>query len=630
MLDLGTLQLGVKVDAGNAKSELSSLSGEVEKTGSKTEMLASKAKTMIKAFVAAYAVKEIAKLGKAALDAYAQYEQLEGGVNKIFGKKAAQTVMANANQAYKTAGMSANKYMETVTNFSASLIQSMGGNTEAAAKVADMAIQDMSDNANTFGTNMQSIQDAYQGFAKQNYTMLDNLKLGYGGTKTEMERLLKDAEKLTGKKYNLNNLNDVFEAIHAIQKEYNITGTTAKEAGNTIEGSINQLKASWENMLTAIGGGGNMNRAMSALIKSAAAVAKNVIPRLFTIVKNIVVGVIKMLPKLVTYLSKGISKLADMISSSSSGGGMKFLQAGFNLVKTLLIGMARAVPALAGSILSLVLSLAQYFLQNASSFIAAGKQMLTNLVTGFLKGHPKLQKAAKKLINIVFKPLEKTVKAVTKVIKTLHSWWKKLLGQKGSKKFTVSAPFTKAINAIKSVYEKWKNVLGQTAKKVYSAVRSGFTSAYNGMTELFDKWKDILKQKAKKTWTAVKSGFGTVLSGMKSLYNKWKDILAQKAKKTFTTEYKTTGKPSGSGGTHHRIGLREVPYDGYEAILHKGEAVMTAAEVNKLKKQGEVHREGDSISVNVYGSANMDVNELAAAVERRIINIQKRRTNAWA
>jgi hypothetical protein len=150
------------------------------------------------------------------------------------------------------------------------------------------------------------------------------------------------------------------------------------------------------------------------------------------------------------------------------------------------------------------------------------------------------------------------------------------------------------------------------------------------MTELFDKWKDILKQKAKKTWTAVKSGFGTVLSGMKSLYNKWKDILAQKAKKTFTTEYKTTGKPSGSGGTHHRIGLREVPYDGYEAILHKGEAVMTAAEVNKLKKQGEVHREGDSISVNVYGSANMDVNELAAAVERRIINIQKRRTNAWA
>ena len=180
MLDLGTLQLGIKVNGDEAKSQLNQLSGEVESTGSKTDTLASKAKTMIKAFIAAHAIKELAKLGKAALDAYAQFEQLEGGVNKIFGKEAAETVMKNANNAYKTAGMSANQYMETVTNFSASLIQSMGGNTEAAAKVADMAIRDMSDNANTFGTNMQSIQDAYQGFAKQNYTMLDNLS-EFGG-----------------------------------------------------------------------------------------------------------------------------------------------------------------------------------------------------------------------------------------------------------------------------------------------------------------------------------------------------------------------------------------------------------------------------------------------------------------
>ena len=150
MLDLGTLQLGIKVNGDAAKAELNQLGGDVEKVGNKTDTLASKAKTMIKAFVAAYAIKALVSLGKAALEAYAKFEQLEGGVNKIFGKEAAQQVMANANKAYKTAGMSANQYMETVTNFSASLIQSMGGNTKAAAKVADMAIRDMSDNANKF------------------------------------------------------------------------------------------------------------------------------------------------------------------------------------------------------------------------------------------------------------------------------------------------------------------------------------------------------------------------------------------------------------------------------------------------------------------------------------------------
>ena len=594
MLDLGTLQLGVKVDGAGAKSELGSLSGEVEKTGSKTDMLASKAKTMIKAFVAAYAVKELAKLGKAALDAYAQYEQLEGGVDKIFGKEAADTVMRNASKAYQTAGMSANQYMETVTSFSASLIQSMGGNTEAAAGVADMAIRDMSDNANTFGTNMQSIQDAYQGFAKQNYTMLDNLKLGYGGTKEEMQRLLQDAEKLTGKKYDISNLNDVYEAIHAIQTEYNITGTTSKEASKTIEGSMNALKASWENMLTALGGGGSMDKAMTALLKSAGTAAKNIVPRLFIILKNVVVGVIKMLPQLITYISNGIGKLADMLANAGGGGGGKFLAAAFNLMKNFVVGMAKAVPQLSGSIVMLAWSMAKYLVQNAGSFIQAGKNLITNLVTGFLKGHPKLQAAAKVIINRVFAPLERTIKIVTKVITTLHGWWKKLLGQKGSKKYSVSAPFTKAINAIKDV---------------------------------FNKWKDVLAQKAKKTFEAAKKGFSDVWDGMKNLYSKWKDILGQKSKKTFTTTYKTKGKPAGDHP--HRIGLREVPYDGYSAILHKGEAIMTAAEVNKLKKTDDAGGSAGDLTVNVYGSNNMDVNQLAAAVERRIIQVQKRRSAAW-
>lgn len=586
MLDLGTLQIGVKVDDGQAKAELNALGGEVDKTGSKTDTLASKAKTMIKAFIAAYAIKELVKLGKAALDAYAQFEQLEGGVNKIFGKEAAQEVMANANQAYKTAGMSANQYMETVTNFSASLISSMGGNSKEAAKVADMAIRDMSDNANTFGTNMKSIQDAYQGFAKQNYTMLDNLKLGYGGTKTEMERLLADAEKLTGKKYDISNLNDVYEAIHAIQTEYNITGTTAKEASKTVEGSMNTMKAAWQNMLIAIGRGKGIEKALSQLLESIGTVAKNVAPVALNIVKGLVVGMIKAIPQVIGYLGEMMSNLADAINKGGEGNMGK---AAAGLIKNLIIGLIKNLPTLITGAIKLAVAVAQALIDARDELMKAGLEMLKNVIQGFLDGHPLIAGAVEKIgnaFNTVFGP-------VIDIIKKVIDWWKKLLGQKSNKKFSVSAPFSAAIKAIGDVFSKWKDVLGQKAKKAYEAATSGFSGA-------IDK--------------------------MKSLYNKWKDILGQAAKKVFTTEYKTKGKAGSAPGK--RIGLREVPYDGYEAILHKGEAIMTAAEVNKLNKQEGVSG-GDSFTVNVYGSNNMDVGELAAAVERRLINLQKRRTYAW-
>ena len=181
--------------------------------------------------------KMIADTVSESIKAYADYEQLVGGVDTLF-KDSSEMVQRYAANAYKTAGISANQYMETVTSFSASLLQGLGGDTEKAATVADMALTDMSDNANKMGTSMEMIQNAYQGFAKQNYTMLDNLKLGYGGTKTEMERLLADAQKLTGIKYDISNLSDVYEAIHVIQEEMGITGTTALESAATFTGSL--------------------------------------------------------------------------------------------------------------------------------------------------------------------------------------------------------------------------------------------------------------------------------------------------------------------------------------------------------------------------------------------------------
>ena len=249
------------------------------------------------------------------IKAYADYEQLVGGVETLF-KDSSDLVQTYARNAYKTAGLSANQYMETVTSFSASLLQSLGGDTEKAAKYADMAITDMSDNANKMGTSMESIQYAYQGFAKQNYTMLDNLKLGYGGTRSEMERLLRDAEKLSGVKYDISNLSDVYEAIHVIQTELGITGTTAQEASSTIAGSFNMLKASWENLLVALSDPeADFSAIFGEMVDSASTLLANAIPILGNLLGELIVqlpdAIIELTPVLVDAIVRLVLKVGE-------------------------------------------------------------------------------------------------------------------------------------------------------------------------------------------------------------------------------------------------------------------------------------------------------------------------------
>ena len=261
MLNVGELVAKIRVDGEGAKLALKEFKNDVNGTAGqmkdKFKNLGSHLASSINAWAGRMVKLQAAAVAGAvtyATKAYSDYEQLKGGVEKLFGD-ASDAVMKNAQAAYKTAGMSANQYMEQATSFSASLLQATKGNAQEAAKVTDMAMQDMSDNVNVFGSNMADVQNAYQGFAKQNYTMLDNLKLGYGGTKTEMERLLADAGKLAGKKYDISNLKDVYEAIHQIQLKQNITGTTAKEASKTVEGSFNSMKAAWTNLMTSLGTG---------------------------------------------------------------------------------------------------------------------------------------------------------------------------------------------------------------------------------------------------------------------------------------------------------------------------------------------------------------------------------------
>lgn len=297
------------------REKLKKITDAVTKLGTKLgKGLVSAAKKAVSALakLGAAGVAGFSALTGAAVNGYADYEQLVGGVETLF-KDSKGTVMKYANDAYKTAGMSANDYMETVTGFSASLLQSLGGDTEKAAEKANLALTDMSDNANKMGTDMESIKYAYQGFAKQNYTMLDNLKLGYGGTKEEMQRLLKDAQKLTGQKYDLSSYADIVEAIHAVQTEMGITGTTSKEAATTIQGSVNSMKSAWKNFITGMADPDqDMGQLTDNLVGSIVTVAKNIVPRLQATVPRLAQGVGKLVKQVFSLAVQNIDVLGPL------------------------------------------------------------------------------------------------------------------------------------------------------------------------------------------------------------------------------------------------------------------------------------------------------------------------------
>lgn len=294
-------------------------SGEVAGIGSKITSALGTAAKVGGAAVAALGTATIA-LGKTALDAYANYEQLVGGIDTLF-KNSSGKMQQYAADAYKTAGVSANRYMEISTSFAASLISSLGGDTAAAADMANMAIQDMSDNANKMGTSLEVVQEAYQSLARGNYEMLDSLKLGYGGTKAELERLLSDAEQIAASQgmvrdYSVDSYADIVEAIHLVQDEMGITGTTAQEAASTIEGSVNMMKAAWENWLTGLGNeGADMSVLTDQLVNSVITAGQNIIPRVGQIMTTLGSTLASYAPQVAQQLYDGL--MASLPSSVS-------------------------------------------------------------------------------------------------------------------------------------------------------------------------------------------------------------------------------------------------------------------------------------------------------------------------
>lgn len=339
--------------------------------------------------ITAGAVAGVGAMTKQSLDSVSKLEQNVGGVETLF-KKSSKTVIANANKAYKTAGMSANEYMQNVTSFSASLLQSCAKNTDKAAKVADMAMIDMSDNANKMGTNMVDIQNAYQGFAKQNYTMLDNLKLGYGGTKTEMERLLADASKISGVKYDINNLADVYNAIHIIQKELGITGTTSKEAATTIEGSMNSAKAAYDNFLNGSGSAEELADSIAVMMENIGKNLGEIIPRLAATIPELFST---LWDDMKSEMQQGVQVGAEMITSILLGiteGIPDFLSVCGQVIMSLAGSISSASPQLITAAGTAILALGSGIMQALPQMISYGVQIITQIGNAISQAAPEL------------------------------------------------------------------------------------------------------------------------------------------------------------------------------------------------------------------------------------------------
>lgn len=405
MIKINLFEMFVKIGVDDqASDKVGKISSSLKKG------LAAAAKVGAAAVTAA--ATAIGVLAKKSLDAYADFEQLTGGVETLF-KTSADTVKNYAANAYKTAGLSANEYMETVTSFSASLIQSLGGDTKKAAEYANTAITDMSDNANKMGTSIEMIQNAYQGFAKQNYTMLDNLKLGYGGTKEEMARLIADASKMTDVQKELGvtvdetdmSFANIVNAIHVVQANLDIMGTTSKEASTTIQGSISSMKSAWENLLVGIADDKqDFGKLVDNFVDSVATVGKNIMPRL----KKILKGVAKLIKEIVPEIAKELPGIVNDILPDLANAAVDIvkglvdalldnaetlLDTGIKILDTIINGIIECIPKikdLIPTIINAILRIIDVLTEHLDEFIEGGIQIALALLDGIIKAVPKI------------------------------------------------------------------------------------------------------------------------------------------------------------------------------------------------------------------------------------------------
>lgn len=541
-----------KALGGEASAAGKSLGGKIGSgivTGIKTTGIA------VGAAVAAAGAAAVS-LGKQAMSSYSQYEQLIGGVETLFGSSA-EAVTKNASNAFKTAGLSANEYMETVTSFSASLLQALGGDTEKAASYADMAITDMSDNANKMGTDMGAIQAAYQGFAKQNYTMLDNLKLGYGGTKTEMERLIKDAEKMDSSfkasrdknKELTMSYSDIVDAIHIVQTNMGITGTTAQEASTTIQGSVDSMKSAWANLVTGLADdNADLGALVDNFVQTAITAANNILPHISTILEGLGTLISTMLPQILPIINQIIIDNLPII-----------IEAGMQLLIALITGIITAIPQLVAAIPEIFAAMKNAFVANWPAMKEAGMQLLTMLVEGIGNA---------------------LSTAVTFIQEHLAQW--------------VSIAKAKAIEFGQNIHDGFTALVGEVGGWINDNIVTPMKDAISSVVEIGRMVVDKIKQGIQNAWSGLTSWFKGI----------WNNLFGN-----LTVNTKVNANVNGNAGSF-ATGLDYVPYDEFPAILHKGEAVLTASEAEDWRNG----RGGSVININqTISSVPQTPVQLAAA-----------------
>ena len=526
MATLGALEILVSVKDDNVESQLKKTEQSTKRWGNKLSAWTI-AKGKIIGDFASKAISTVGSLAKStvknAFDNFAEYEQLIGGVDTLF-KTSSRKVQEYASKAYITAGVSANDYMETVTSFSASLLQSLGNDTSKAADVADMAMVDMSDNVNKMGSTMESVQNAYRGFAKQNYTMLDNLKLGYGGTKTEMQRLLKDAQKLTGQKYDIKNLSDVYEAIHAIQEEMGIAGTTQKEAMTTVSGSMNAAKAAWQDVLTSIGSGKNIKKSIKNFASTAKIALKNAAP----VVRNAVEGLFSAAKDLAPEVLNILNEVGRGIFGKDWDITINWIQNAWNDVKT-------------------AFNTAVEWVGNAYNVTVEWIQNAWNTVSGAFND-------AKEWVN----------NAYNVTVEWVNNAWNTVSDAFTSAGEWVNKTFDATINWVQTAWEDVSSAIAEVGKGVWDNTVNFTLGIVQGVNEFIAKISKPITVavnflKGNGTVTDSKGGTaydpGTSDMSLSEWYLK----------------------------NHHAKGAWTIPQDNYPAVLHRGEMVLNQSQARRYR-----------------------------------------------
>ena len=516
----------LSVEIAKSESAIKDMNNELKKTASidveklknGLEKVGKVAKEVGTALVKATTVISgaLAGLVGAGVKSYAELEQNIGGIETLFGKNA-DLVVKNAQNAWKTAGVSANEYMSGVMSFSASLLQSLSGDTKKASEISDMAFRDMSDNANKFGTDMSSIQNAYQGFAKQNYTMLDNLKLGYGGTKKEMERLLADATKITGIKYDISNLSDVYSAVHVIQNELGITGTTAEEAEKTISGSVNSLKASFDNFLNGSGSPEQLSEAIitvlnnisGAITKLAPSILNGVVSLVKTLLPQVITIIVGLVPQLLDAITDLIDQVLDLVSNDTEGINEtittlmtkaiefivenlpKLIEIALTLIETLAKGLIDNLPMIINSAIQILFSIIDTIVDHIDEIIDLAIDLIITLATGLIDALPKL---IAKVPEIITKLVEALCKP--EMLKKLVGASLKLMIELGKGLITCIPELLKVIpDIIDGVVNNFKNVITETDWKqlgidIIKGILSGFANIKDFVSKKVNEVKD--------------------------------------------------------------------------------------------------------------------------------------------